>query len=344
MALEFMRDDKYFKEWYEEIMKGQEFKDQFKSILPLVEILYEQNHIIENSGRGGGLILSFPDEIGKKIIENFPEALYYLNEFYRFAYQKASREGNAYEGYSEKQLYYSAHENLMKYFARSYDSITKLKTLDEEYIQPQDKQTTENPNKFSFLRDNEHFEKWFNSPESTCRIFDEKQIKRIIPYVEFLYYENRLLGNSRLHPIGGLNNHHFAFAISTLGKEIVKDSNYNGLSTFLIEDFYLFALENSPTIEGDLHSDWNIYYEAYHSFVKEVEWTKFDTKELSRWYKKTQEISWVFYSVWISPPKLRYFFKNLAVCDIGFSATSSGVPAATISPPPSPPSGPKSMI
>ena len=39
----------------------------------------------------------------------------------------------------------------------------------------------------------------------------------------------------------------------------------------------------------------------------------------------------------------KYSFKYLPVCEISFSAISSGVPTATIQPPPAPPSGPRSM-
>ena len=40
----------------------------------------------------------------------------------------------------------------------------------------------------------------------------------------------------------------------------------------------------------------------------------------------------------------KYFFKNFPVCDLSFFIICSGVPVATISPPLSPPSGPKSII
>ena len=38
------------------------------------------------------------------------------------------------------------------------------------------------------------------------------------------------------------------------------------------------------------------------------------------------------------------FFKNFPVYDLSFFTICSGVPTAIISPPPSPPSGPKSII
>lgn len=40
----------------------------------------------------------------------------------------------------------------------------------------------------------------------------------------------------------------------------------------------------------------------------------------------------------------KYFFRYFPVCDFGSLATSSGVPEATIFPPFSPPSGPRSTI
>ena len=40
----------------------------------------------------------------------------------------------------------------------------------------------------------------------------------------------------------------------------------------------------------------------------------------------------------------KYFFKNFPVSDSGFLEICSGVPIATILPPASPPSGPKSII